>query len=124
MDSEETKKTSGLRPPWKKGECGNPKGRPVGAKTGLRARLKRILDQEIPLDLIQELASKGVTLKDSDHAGLIAHLLKEMALKSDFQAIKLMFDETEPPLPKEIKLDGDLKVTKIERVIKNDNPTD
>lgn len=102
---------------FKPGQSGNPNGRPKGAKTGLRARLMRILDQKISPNLIQELAAKGVHLEDNDHAELIATLLKNMALKSDHHAIKLIFDQTESPMPKEVKLDGELTVTRIERTI-------
>ena len=105
------------------GVSGNPNGRPVGAKTGLRARLMRIMDQEISPDLLEQLRLKGISLEDKDHAELIAILLKNLALKSDLQAIKLIFEQTESPMPKEMKLAGELKVTRIERVIKNGNLT-
>lgn len=39
-----TPRKSSLRPPWKPGECPNPKGRPKGS-LGIKARLRRALEE-------------------------------------------------------------------------------
>lgn len=106
MDSEEIKKTSGLRPPWKKGECGNPKGRPVGAKTGLRARLKQLMDKALPAEIVEYLKTQGIKLEDPIYGEALTHVLVGAGIKGDISALKEVFGQIESPLPKEIVLDA------------------
>jgi hypothetical protein len=47
--------------PFKPGQSGNPLGRPIGAKTGSRARINRLLDKEAsPNILYSEILGYGV----------------------------------------------------------------
>ena len=102
---------------WKPGQSGNPKGRPKGAKTGLRVRLIQALEAQGDKTVLDILKAKGVELKDKDAAAVIAYVLTRKAQSGDVQASKQIADQTELPQPKEVKLDGDLKVTSIERRI-------
>ncbi len=92
------------------GKSGNPNGRPVGAKTGLRARLIRGLDTETATDILKELKANGIKFKDNEYAEVIANVLLRQAVKGDVQSIKLIFEQTETPMPKEINLTGDMIV--------------
>ena len=42
------KSLANLRPPWKKGESGNPKGRPKGSKNSFESIVRRKLDEPVP----------------------------------------------------------------------------
>ena len=95
---------------WHPGQSGNPKGRPKGAKTGLRARLVRILDQEAEKDTLAVLKAKGIKLKDKDNAEVIAFVLTREAIKGNIPAIKEIVDMTEIPLPRDVNLTGDFTV--------------
>lgn len=83
----------------------------------MRARLNRALDTRGNKELLKTFKENGIKLKDKDYAEIIAHVLMNAAIKEDMQAIKIILEHTEPPLPKDVNLNGDLNVTKIERVI-------
>ena len=61
--------------PFKPGQSGNPLGRPIGAKTGLRSRITRLLDKEASPDILKTLKAEGIELEDRDNAEVIAHIL-------------------------------------------------
>ena len=81
--------------PFKPGQSGNPLGRPIGAKTGLRARITRLLDKEASPDILKSLKAEGIELDDRDNAEVIAHVLNREAQKGNLQAIKLIAEYTE-----------------------------
>lgn len=95
---------------WKPGQSGNPAGRPKGAKTGLRSRLMQMLDQEAPEDIVKELEAKGISLGETDKAGVIAEVIGRSAMKSDVQAAKFIAEQTELPHPRDLSLTGDFNV--------------
>ena len=91
---------------FKPGQSGNPKGRPVGAKTGLRARLMQMLDQEAEPEILKVFEAKGIKLNDKDKAAVIAHVVGREALKGNMQAVKIISEQTEVPMPKAVELSG------------------
>lgn len=91
---------------FKPGQSGNPKGRPVGAKTGLRARLMQMLDQEAEPEILKVFEAKGIKLNDRDKAAVIAHVVGREALKGNMQAVKIITEQTEVPMPKELHHGG------------------
>jgi len=91
---------------WKPGQSGNPKGRPVGAKTGLRARLMQMLDQQADADILKAFEAKGIELGDKDRAAVIAYVVGRQALKGNMNAVKIIADQTEAPLPKTLEHGG------------------
>ncbi len=97
--------------PFRPGQSGNPKGRPKGSKTGLRARLQRVLDKQANADILQILQAKGIELEGKDNAEVIAHVLNREAQKGNIQAIKMIAEQTESPLPKDVNIGGELKIT-------------
>jgi len=82
----------------------------MGAKTGLRARLNRWVETKGAKDILDKFKEKGIKLKDKDYAEIITYALTRAAVKGDIQAIKLIFEQTESPMPKEINLTGDMIV--------------
>jgi hypothetical protein len=76
--------------PFKPGQSGNPLGRPIGAKTGLRSRITRLLDKEASPNILKTLKAEGIELEDRDNAEVIAHVLCREAQKGNLQAIKLI----------------------------------
>lgn len=88
------------------GKSGNPAGRPKGAKTGLRARLNAKLRATPTADALAILQADGADLEDPDNAAVLAHVLMKKACEGDAQAAKLIADQTERPLPREINLTG------------------
>jgi hypothetical protein len=109
MSDEDVKEYPNLKP-FEPGKSGNPKGRPTGAKTGLRARLLRALDDKADADILEKLKEKGINLKDNDYAEVIAHVLIRQAVKGNIQSIRTLLENTESPMPKEINLTGDMIV--------------
>lgn len=87
--------------PWGKGQTGNPKGRPLGAKDGIRASLRRELNKAACPDVLAVLKGKGLRLSDKTNAGAIAAILIDTAIKGDIQAIKMIMEQTEVPLKTE-----------------------
>jgi hypothetical protein len=76
--------------PFKPGQSGNPLGRPIGPKTGLRSRITRLLDKEASPDILKTLKAEGIELEDRDNAEVIAHILCREAQRGNLQAIKLI----------------------------------
>lgn len=107
---------------WQAGQSGNPNGRPKGRKTGLRARLLRELEKTGDLKIINFLKTKGVNLEVGDAAEVIAAVASSKAQRGDKEMIKFMADQTEAPLPKDLNINGEMKFTRIERIVIS--PTD
>ena len=102
---------------WAPGQSGNPKGRPKGAKTGLRARLIRQLELEGDIDVVKILEASGKKLEVGDAAEVIAAVAMRKAQRGDKDMIKIVADQTEAPLPKDLNINGEMKFTKIERIV-------
>ena len=69
------KSLANLRPPWKKGESGNPKGRPKGSKNSFESIVRAKLAEEVPgaadgttkLDVLAEIfVSQLLNKKNKD----------------------------------------------------------
>ena len=112
---EEHRGSSNLTPPFKSGKSGNPKGRPKGAKDGLRARLNRILDKNARPEILELLKKRGVNLASKSNSAVIAFALIKAAQAGDVSAIRLIFDQTEMPLPKQVELSGSLTLTEEQK---------
>jgi len=116
VNTPETRKTPGKEHPefeaskWAPGQSGNPKGRPVGAKTGLRARLGQMLDKMAEPDILKVLEAKGINLASNDNAAVIAHVVGREAIKGNMQAVKIIADQTEQPHPRDLNLSGDVTI--------------
>lgn len=97
--------------PFKPGVSGNPNGKPVGSKWGLRAHLNHILRKRLPGNVIDMLKAKGLELDDKTYAEVIAYVLAVKAAEGDLAAARLVADQTEVPTNKEgiagmLDLDG------------------
>jgi hypothetical protein len=104
--NENTDRTANLNPPWKKGESGNPEGRPVGAKHGLRARLNAVMRKTPNADILKVLAAKGIELEEKDNAAVIAEVVNREAQKGNMSAIKFIGDMTESKMPTDLNIGG------------------
>jgi len=96
---------------FKSGKSGNPKGRPKGAKDGLRAYINRILRKDARPEILELLKKKGVDLDNGSNSAVIAFALIKTAQAGDVSAIKLIFDQTEVPLPKQVDLSSSIPLT-------------
>ena len=85
-----------LQKPWKKGECGNPKGRPKGS--GITDKLKKILD---------EPAKEG---SDMTTAEVLARAAIKAAAKGDHRFFKEILDRVEGKVKDKVEVDGDIRV--------------
>ena len=106
-------KNGNLIPPVK-GEIRNPHGRPKGSKESPRAQLRRMLRRMAPEDAIAKMKKAGLlsTKKEkATFAALLGARLLGDAVKGEAWAMKLIFEQVEAPLPREVKLEGDLNVT-------------
>ena len=86
---------------YKPGQSGNPKGKPVGAKMGVRAHLNRILAKKLPGNVIDMLKAKGLELDDKTYGEVIAYVLAVKAAEGDLAAARLITDQTEVPMNKD-----------------------
>lgn len=91
---------------YKPGQSGNPAGKPPGTRDGLRACLNRKLREKPNQDALAILESLGARLEGVSNADVLASVLIEKASSGDTAAAKLIADQTERPLPKEINLTG------------------
>lgn len=82
-----TEKHPNLRAPWKKGECGNPKGRPKG--TSVTSRIKRILDEN-----------------EGQVSEALAKAMVKAALKGDHKFVKEILDRVEGKVTDNVELGG------------------
>jgi hypothetical protein len=103
MDKDHHQNTERLRPPWTKGQSGNPAGRPKGLKDSLKGRLRRLLRKKAPDEWKESLAEMGFDFKDPRISDVIAVRLIEKAVEGNIQAMRLIFQETELPLAFEMK---------------------
>lgn len=111
-DEEKTGKERSLEnlKEFQPGQSGNPAGRPKGSKTGLRARMIQMLDQEAPEDVIAVMEASGIKLDDKDKAAVIAEVVGRSAMKGDMEAVRIIVSQTELPHPKDLNLTGDFAV--------------
>ncbi len=94
--------TSGLRPPWKPGQSGNPKGRPR-KDACITSLVKELLEQD---------AGKGKT-----HAQLIAMAILKESAKGNISAIRELLDRIEGKVVDKHKIEGDVPVTLIREAV-------
>ena len=93
-----TKEHPNLRPPWKKGESGNPKGRPKGMN--VTARLKRILDEN-----------------EGQVSEALAKAIIKAALKGDHKFVTTILDRVEGKVTDKLELDGQMRVVEQRFVV-------
>jgi len=85
-----TKKKQSEATRFKKGKSGNPSGRPKGAKDGIEANLRRILEKAPPKAVWEKLKKLGIKDARGSNAKAIAETLVLMAIRGDIQAMKLV----------------------------------
>ena len=100
------KNTSGLRPPWKPGQSGNPGGRPKGS--GLTDIIRRVLSQ--PDESYGTKADRLITL------------CLEHAEKGDFRYFKEVIDRLEGPIPTKAEVTGADGAPLFYKCVKGDWP--
>lgn len=91
-----------LKEPWKKGQSGNPKGRPKGA-ISISSLLKKVLDRKITVKEIELTGEKDCKKKVQE---LIAMKLASEALNGNVQAAKEIFDRIEGKSVQGMKISG------------------
>ena len=103
---------------WKPGQSGNPKGRPKGAKTGLRARLARLLNNTAPDKWAEIIKAYGFKMDDATIADVVGMNLVREAICGDnpVPAAKLLFEQTEYKL-EEGKQSAEVNVTVVSPTI-------
>ena len=96
--------------PFKKGQSGNPKGRPKKEKT-----LTSMIAKE--LEKVDVKTSNGKTISRKE---AIARVVTNLAVKGDFKALKMVFEymDGKPEQRQEIDVTGSMDVALIK--IKND----
>ena len=82
--------TTGLRPPWKPGESGNPGGRPKGTGS-ITSYLRRLLKEK-----------KG----DKEIAELLAQKAVQLAGKGEFRFLKEILERTDGKVPDKHEVTG------------------
>jgi len=107
--SESTERAPNLKPQWKPGQSGNPKGRPPGLKDGPRAELNRLLRKNASPELLKRFAKK-LSEKDKSYAAVMAQVHMELIMQGDMAAIKEAYAQVELPHPKDVKVSGDYNV--------------
>jgi len=75
-------KPENLRPPWKKGQSGNPGGRPK--KTAITDAFRAVLERSVPNDP-----------QKRTYAELIAEATARQAIRGNVQAVREIADRTE-----------------------------
>lgn len=96
---------------FKKGESGNPLGKPVGTKS-LSTILKNMLEEEIDVEL-----EDGTKQKKPFQDVIIRALIKQ-AKKGNMKAIQEIFDRVEGRPNQSIQVDGDMTIGITRRVVK------
>lgn len=93
-----------LRPPWKPGESGNPKGKP---KRGpISSAFSRMLEQPVPKTMLEASKLKGnkALPKKPTFADLMAFAMFNQVLKGNVAAVKEILNRTEGRTPAHMNL--------------------
>lgn len=76
------KKKSGLKPPWKPGQSGNPAGRPKGARTILQEDFFKALQRDFAQNGVEVLQVMRAE-KPNEYARMIAGLMSKEVTGED-----------------------------------------
>ena len=87
-----------LKPPWKKGQSGNPGGRPKGKS--ITAELRKLLD-------------KGTTAED------LAEILLKMG-KKDLAALREVLDRSDGKVTDTHRIEGEIPVSIVYKRVKSE----
>jgi hypothetical protein len=102
--------------PWRKGQTGNPKGRPKTKP--LSDALKRQLAKKVPVDTLATIVLKApgiaaVIGRRPTYADLLAFSLIQQGIQGNIAAAGRIFDRVEGKIPKEIMAGDDGKLDEI-----------
>lgn len=86
-------------PLFEKGQSGNPRGRPKGSKTGIRASLRRLLKTNAPDAALGKLKATRIDVGDGTIEEAIAAVLAIKAMAGDLGAVKEIAKQTEKAIP-------------------------
>ena len=98
------KSTDNLRPPWKKGESGNPKGRPPGIRylsEAVKAKLPLVLPEE-------EKAAKGEGREPQTNVDVLADAVIRLGKNGNPAALGLIHDWLEGKARQPVSLIGEM----------------
>jgi hypothetical protein len=98
-------KNDNLRPPWEKGQSGNPKGRPKGR--GVTDRLKELLNED-----------------DGKISDALAKSIIKAALKGDYRFVREILDRVEGKVTDKLDIDGEVRVIEQRFVVAKRPPDD
>ena len=90
---------------YKKGQSGNPAGKPKGVLNGPRACIRALLRQMAPDEAVEAFKTYGYDINSPSNADILAIVLLEKAINGDIAAIKEVYAQVESPLKQTIEHD-------------------
>ena len=90
---------------YKKGQSGNPAGKPKGVLNGPRACIRALLRQMAPDEAVEAFKTYGYDINAPSNADILAIVLLEKAINGDIAAIKEVYAQVESPLKQTIEHD-------------------
>lgn len=106
-DKNSDKRLKNLKPPFKKGESGNPNGRPLGKKNY----------ETLIREAIVEYAKKNAKTPE-EIEGLIYQQAINMAVKGEFNFFRDLMDRLHGKPKDTVDLTGEIKISKLEEMQK------
>lgn len=102
---------------FKKGQSGNPKGRPPKAKA-IPDILARIGAEELPEPMRQKMRTMFPNIPDDvDFLEAVCRVLFSRALKGESWAVAIIFERTEGKVTDKLKIDGGQKLLIVEEIV-------
>ena len=90
---------------YKKGQSGNPAGKPKGTYSGPLACIRSLLRQMAPDKAVAAFKTYGYDINSPSNADILAIVLLEKAINGDIAAIKEVYAQVESPLKQTIEHD-------------------